>query len=244
LGTDPSEIYETVFDWLNQPFINSNANDILVVDALREKAALDQRLNNGELSQANYDSLVARPNRILDFHDQNPSNLDVYGDLLEAAAFGVAGLVVNAALGTTTAIRGLSQAAKFAQQSYNRFFSSTGAEIYSKLAGQSIRTIDDLADAIRSGKVNPSDIVVETIQRDGQTLILNTRTAKALEEAGIPRSAISTKDVTGDELKEGLLDNQLRRLNKELGRDPSDNTGISETTNVYESPPVALLPGH
>ena len=42
---------------------------------------------------------------------------------------------------------------------------------------ESINTIDDLVNSINVGKVNVSDLPVEYIVRDGNTLILNTRTS-------------------------------------------------------------------
>ena len=51
-------------------------------------------------------------------------------------------------------------------------------------AGQSV---EDVAGALRSGALNPSDVPIQYIVRDGNTLILNTRSAQALEQAGIPR---------------------------------------------------------
>ncbi len=62
-----------------------------------------------------------------------------------------------------------------------------------------------------NGKVNPSGIHVNIIKRDGTDLILNTRSAHALEQAGFPRSSFTEIDRTGDELFESLLIDQLRR---------------------------------
>lgn len=49
--------------------------------------------------------------------------------------------------------------------------------------------------------------------RDGNTLILNTRTVRALEQAGVPRSSFNVIDQTGNDFFEGLLSGQLRRNN-------------------------------
>jgi hypothetical protein len=49
------------------------------------------------------------------------------------------------------------------------------------------------------------------IVRDGDTLILNTRSAQALMQAGIPRGAWSVIDQTGDPFFEELLTGQLTR---------------------------------
>jgi len=80
--------------------------------------------------------------------------------------------------------------AAFAQKTFSQTFSSGG-----KFAGQ---TIDDVAGALRSGAMKPVDVPIEFIVRDGNTLILNTRSAQALQQAGIPRSAWNAIDMTGD----------------------------------------------
>ncbi len=52
---------------------------------------------------------------------------------------------------------------------------------------------------------------IEYIMRDGNTLILNTRTSQALTRAGIPRSQWNAVNRTGDALFEELLTGQLTR---------------------------------
>ena len=65
--------------------------------------------------------------------------------------------------------------------------------------------------AFNSGKVNVADIPVEYIVRDGNILILNTRTSQALTQAGIPRNQWNAIDRTGDTWFEELLTGQLSR---------------------------------
>ncbi|MEN8446786.1 MAG: hypothetical protein ABG776_17445, partial [Cyanobacteria bacterium J06555_13] len=74
-----------------------------------------------------------------------------------------------------------------------------------------IRDIDDLTQAIRSGAIDPTKIQINAIVRDGNVLILNTRTAEAFRRAGVPRSQWNVVDKTGDPLFEKLLSGQLRR---------------------------------
>jgi RHS repeat-associated protein len=101
--------------------------------------------------------------------------------------------------------------ASFAQTTFREAFSKEGKEELSKIIGRNIKTIDDLADAIRTGHVDPSKIPVNYIVRDGNTLILNTRTSEALRRAGIPRSRWNAVNVTGDEMFEDCLNKQLAR---------------------------------
>lgn len=86
----------------------------------------------------------------------------------------------------------------FAQKTFGKMFSAEG-----KFAGQSV---EHVAAALRGGKLNPAEIPVS-----GRTIILNTRSAQALESAGIPRSAWCGIDKTGDLFFERLLDGQLSR---------------------------------
>ena len=89
----------------------------------------------------------------------------------------------------------------YAQKSYSNTFSAEGRKIYSSLAGE----------PINKGKVNVADLPVEYIVRDGNILILNTRTSQALTQAGIPRSQWNVINRTGDSLFEELLTGQLTR---------------------------------
>jgi hypothetical protein len=93
--------------------------------------------------------------------------------------------------------------ANFAQKTFRRTFSAQG-----KFAG---RTVGDVAADLKSGVLKPADVPVEYIVRDGNTLILNTRSTQALEQAGIPRSQWNAVNKTGDALAEGRLTDQLRR---------------------------------
>jgi filamentous hemagglutinin len=75
---------------------------------------------------------------------------------------------------------GLLDNAAFAQKTFSETFSADGT-----FAGQ---TVSDVATSLRAGELTPADVPVQYIVRDGDTLILNTRSEQALEQAGIPRS--------------------------------------------------------
>jgi hypothetical protein len=103
-----------------------------------------------------------------------------------------------------TAARGsVLEGANFAQKTYGPMFSRGGAFVG--------RSVDDVAAALRSGAMRPSEVPINYIVRDGKTLILNTRSAQALEAAGIPRSAWSAVNRTGQEMFENMLTGQLQR---------------------------------
>jgi filamentous hemagglutinin len=95
--------------------------------------------------------------------------------------------------------RGAVADANFAQDSIrsDRAFSADGQRIYSEIAGGTIRTVDDLADAIRAGRISVNQIPVDYVDINGVRLILNTRTSTALQDAGIPRSDWFGRNQTG-----------------------------------------------
>lgn len=120
---------------------------------------------------------------------------------------------VATAVGSCVATEAVDIAgANFAQTTASRTFSSGGT-----FAGQSI---DDVAGALRSGAMSAKDVPVQVIVRDGNTLILNTRSALALEQAGVPRSAWNVVNVTGDPAAQA-------RLAGQLARNGLDSTGTS-----------------
>lgn len=92
-----------------------------------------------------------------------------------------------------------------------RFAQTTVREGFQKGGLFEGRTITDVVGDLRSGALAARDVPINVVVRDGNTLILNTRSATALTRAGVPRSSWNVLDRTGDDFFEGLLDNQLRR---------------------------------
>jgi RHS repeat-associated protein len=115
----------------------------------------------------------------------------------------VPGAILRSGATAGAAEAGVLKGANFAQKTFGPMFSKGGA-----FAG---RSVEEVAAALRSGAMNASDVTINYIVRDGNTLILNTRSAQALEAAGIPRSAWSAVNRTGDELFESMLSDQLGR---------------------------------
>lgn len=71
------------------------------------------------------------------------------------------------------------------------------------------RTIGDIARAIRSGAVNPSELPVDIISRGGNSLIMNTRSSLALIRGGVSPADWVTNDVTGDAFFEQVVNERL-----------------------------------
>jgi hypothetical protein len=97
----------------------------------------------------------------------------------------------------------------FAQKTFNKNFSAEGV-----FGGRSVR---DVAGDLFRGTLRPHSVPVEVIRRGDNVFILNTRSANALELAGIPRSMWRLRDVTGDPARERQLNDQFTRNN--LGAD-------------------------
>ncbi len=126
-------------------------------------------------------------------------NFGEAGELSMAATMGMSPFGATEAAGEQCLIAD----ANFAQRTYRQLFSSGGT-----FAG---RTVEEVAAALRSGELTAIDVPIQYIIRDGNTLILNTRSAQALEQAGIPRGQWSILNLTGDAAAEARLTEQLER---------------------------------
>jgi RHS repeat-associated protein len=117
------------------------------------------------------------------------------GDLSKSAIFEAVGSGIGYSLSRISfGLKG----AKFAQNgNHSEVFSDSGQMIYSELVGFKITTIDDLANAIKNGDVLVENIPVQYVVRNGENVILNTRTSAALNRAGIPMEEWHGVDVTG-----------------------------------------------
>jgi len=87
------------------------------------------------------------------------------------------------------------------------------------LAGQPIKTVNDLTDALKQGVVKPSQVPLDYVVIDGQKVISNTRSSTALINADIPKSQWYGVDKTGKIAYDDITFDQLVRnqLNKNYG---------------------------
>lgn len=97
--------------------------------------------------------------------------------------------------------KGLPNGCSWAQKNYSEKFSNGG-----KFSG---KTIDDVANELKSGLLKPSDVSIDVIVRDGNALILNTRSTQSLLRADIPVSQWNIIYRTGQEAYEARLTGQL-----------------------------------
>jgi filamentous hemagglutinin len=98
-------------------------------------------------------------------------------------------------------------------------FSEEGQKIYSQVAGQPIKTVGDLTDALTRGIVKPSQVPLDYVVIDGQRVIANTRSSTALINADIPKNQWYGVDKTGvNAYGEITFDDLVRnQLNKNYG---------------------------
>jgi RHS repeat-associated protein len=125
-------------------------------------------------------------------------------NLIAGAAFGIMNIP---SAGEGSAVMGVAkgglEGANFAQKTFGSMFSKGGT-----FAGKSV---DEVAAALSSGTMKPSQVPIDFVVREGNTLILNTRSAQALVAAGVPRSAWTGVNRTGQEAFENMLSGQLQK---------------------------------
>jgi len=127
----------------------------------------------------------------------------------------------------TRPLTGTLADANFAQNNVVRGtkpFSEDGQRIFTEAAGYPIETVDDLAEALRTGAISPSQVQVDYVVIDGQRLILNTRTSTALRKADIPQSQWHGRDQTGISVDDGVTFDDLARAQLERNGLPTDGS--------------------
>lgn len=144
---------------------------------------------------------------MIDFHHAATSNEPFFGVGSGVAQAGgrLAGSVFSRASVSEVgaAAKGLPDGAKWAQKTFGPNFDPKGT-----LAGKSF---DDVVGGLRSGEIKPSSMQVDYVVRDGQVIIHNTRSASALDAAGIPRSQWNAVNQTGNAAVEARVNGQLAR---------------------------------
>jgi hypothetical protein len=101
------------------------------------------------------------------------------------------------------------------------FAQTTASESFNPEGNYAGQTITGMANELKSGALSPADVPIQVAVVDGNTLILNTRSALALEEAGIPRAAWTLQDVTNDPAAMARLENQLANNGLTSGGTPT-----------------------
>lgn len=128
--------------------------------------------------------------------------------------------------GSPLATKGLTAFPRFTQTTASQAFKN------GPFAG---RSIEDVASGIRSGAISPSQLPVDIIVRNGQTLALNTRSLVTLRRAGLQPNQITFRNVTGNPTFENILTQRLS--NNGLSNAGTDvlritGAGVPRTSNV------------
>ena len=133
-----------------------------------------------------------------------------YGDVAEGlGGLGAAALVGGVVVGGVVRGGGVTNSAgplRFSQVTASAKFSDEGS-----LAGF---RISDVANDLRTGAMQPSQVPVEFVVQDGTRLIVNTRSSLALQRAGVPQSQWtlidrSTVPEVQARITQRLIDNKL-----------------------------------
>lgn len=96
--------------------------------------------------------------------------------------------------------------------SNNFRFTQITASPYFSIEGKfSGKTIGEVSDLLRKGKLLPEDVPVVYLERNGVKLLENTRSSLALKRANIPESKWKLIDMTGDAIIEAKITERLLR---------------------------------
>jgi hypothetical protein len=146
---------------------------LVIVASLGNASALTPGASENRVWQKSFETLETRqaePTQTAGRHQENGvAGYDYAVDCLLAADTG---------------------ALRFSQTTASPWFSSEGT-----FAGQ---TISDVAGQLRAGTLSASDVPVQVVTMDGNTLIVNTRSSLALTQGGIPQSSWNLIDMTGN----------------------------------------------
>ncbi|MFZ5756301.1 MAG: hypothetical protein ACOY3X_05325 [Pseudomonadota bacterium] len=116
---------------------------------------------------------------------------------------------------------GILEEALFAQKiaKGEKEFGGWAVNHYTKVAGRDIKTVNDLAQALREGVVSPSQLPINYVVMKGVPVIQNTRTSTALIFAGIPKSQWYGINKTGLKTPQGVTFDELvqRQLDSNYG---------------------------
>ena len=95
---------------------------------------------------------------------------------------------------------------RFGQNSISRMFR------HGEFAGM---TIDDVAEGLQSGRINPDQLPIKIIERDGVRYSLNNRSLMTLRLAGIEPTIV--ENVTGNTFFERQLTERLKEIGEKVG---------------------------
>jgi hypothetical protein len=130
----------------------------------------------------------------------------VVGGALAGVGYGI-GRLARPAVAEATVERAAKEV-RFAQKGISKVFR------HGEFAG---KTIDEIAQGLKSGAIHPDQLPIKVIERDGVMYALNNRSLMALRLAGLEPTVI--ENVTGQEFFERQLTERLLEIGSEVGPD-------------------------
>jgi len=119
-----------------------------------------------------------------------------------------------------------------------RFTQTTASPVFSNDGSFAGRSISQVAAELRSGALKPAEVPVEFIARDGNRLIVNTRSVLPLREAGVPEAQWNLVDRTGSPVVEKTISERLAHNGLgSAGTDVVRITGSGTNASSYQWPP-------
>jgi|GEM_PF-3752786 len=109
---------------------------------------------------------------------------------------------------TEATVERAAKEVRFAQKGISKVFR------HGEFAG---KTIDEIAQGLKSGAIHPDQLPIKVIERDGVMYALNNRSLMALRLAGLEPTVI--ENVTGQEFFERQLTERLLEIGSEVGPD-------------------------
>jgi hypothetical protein len=153
------------------------------------------------------------------FRETDPYNLTPAATYNSKAEEGGA-LLANLAMAAGVAKYGNVKLGGAADSGPLRFTQTTASPVFSEEGIFAGRRIGEVAQDLRSGAMTADQVPVEFIVRDGNRLVVNTRSSLALRQAGIPESQWNLIDKTA-------VPEVQARITERLLRNQLDNAGTS-----------------
>ncbi|WP_225000343.1 hypothetical protein [Cesiribacter sp. SM1] len=104
--------------------------------------------------------------------------------------------------------------------------------VFSKGGKFSNKSLNEIVAELKSGKLDPNELEIEVVVREGKMFILNTRSSFALTKAGIPRSKWNVKNKTGDSSPNGAEERLTKQLENPKNKKYLDSDG-TDTIVIY-----------
>ena len=118
-----------------------------------------------------------------------------------------------------------------------RFTQTTASPMFSAGGRFAGKSISEVAGGLRSGALRPSDVPVEIIVRNGNRLIVNTRSSLALRQAGIPEAEWNLINRTGvPEVEANIFERLARNKLGDEGSEVLRITGAGANASTYRKP--------